>query len=211
MANNRQIREQVNQTIIDALTSGTVPWRGEHGFPRNISSRRRFDGLNAILLLIAERRREFASPLWGRRAQWEALGGTIRDQAGTEVVLAKPDTVYNLSQVDGNFLVLQGPMVGYAAADRIIASTRAEIQFTHDRIAEYYYPEDGDYIKVCHRKHFERGPGGLPGYYHMVFHELAHWSEHRCRWWTSRDAILELRAEIAVDFMTTELELPSCP
>jgi antirestriction protein ArdC len=155
MANHRQIREQVNQTSIDALTSRTVPWRGEHGFPRNISSRRRFDGLNAILLLIAERRRQLNSPVWGTRAQWEALGGSIKDQAGTEIVLDKSElvTVYNLSQVDGDFPVLHSRMVGYPAADQIIAGTWADIHFPHDRIAEYHYPEDGDYIKLCHREH----------------------------------------------------------
>jgi antirestriction protein ArdC len=214
MTNNGQLHEQVNQTIIDALTSKTVPWRGEHGFLRGIWSRRRYDGLNAILLLIAERRRQFNSPWWGTRAQWEALGGSIKEHPGTDIVLAKPDTVYNLSQVDGNFPILQSPMLGYAAADQIIASTKADIRFTHDRIAEYHYPEsdaDGDFIKLCHREHFERGPGGLTGYYHTVFHELAHWSEPRCNWWTSKDEIRELRAELAADFLTTELELPSCP
>src|SRR6516165_6135769 len=106
MAPGKQIRRQVNQTIIDALRSKTVPWRSEHGFPRNIWSRKRFGGLNAILLLIAERRRKFSSSLWGTRAQWEAVGGTIEDQAGTEIVLPKGYTVYNQSQANGNFLVL---------------------------------------------------------------------------------------------------------
>jgi antirestriction protein ArdC len=211
MATSRQIRELVNQTIIDALTDKTVPWRGEHGFPRSIWSQRRFDGINAVLLLIAERKQQFRSSVWGTRAQWEALGGTIKDQAGTEIVLPKGYAVYNLSQVDGNFLVLHNAMVGYATADKIIASTGADIRFTHDRIAEYHYPEDGDYIKLCYREHFERGPGGVPGYYHTVFHELAHWTEPRCNWWTSKDEIRELRAEIAADFLMTELELPAFP
>jgi antirestriction protein ArdC len=146
------------------------------------------------------------------------LGGSIKEQPGTEIVLDKSElvTVYNLSQVHGNLPVLQSPMLGYAAADRIIARTKAEIRFTHDRIAEYHYPEsdahgDADYIKLCYRKHFERGPGGVPGYYHGVFHELAPWSEPRCGWWTGKDAIRELRAEIAADFLTTELELPPLP
>jgi antirestriction protein ArdC len=144
------------------------------------------------------------------------LGGSIKEHLRTDIVLAKPDTVYNLSQVDGNFPILQSPMLGYAAADRVIASTGADIHFTHDRIAEYHYfgwdaDGDGDYIKVCHREHFERGPGGVPGYYHTVFPELAHWTELRCRWWTSRDAIRELRAEMAAGFLSTELELPACP
>lgn len=73
----RQLQEQVNETIIQALHAGKVPWRSDHGFPNNILSRRRFDGLPGLLLMIACERQGFTSCYWGTRQEWEALGGRI--------------------------------------------------------------------------------------------------------------------------------------
>jgi hypothetical protein len=53
MSITRQLREKVNEAIITALKAGKVPWRSDHGFPREAWSRRRFDGLAGLLLMIA--------------------------------------------------------------------------------------------------------------------------------------------------------------
>jgi hypothetical protein len=53
MTTTNQLRQQVNDRIITALHTGTVPWRSDYGFTRNILSRRRFDGLSGLLLMIA--------------------------------------------------------------------------------------------------------------------------------------------------------------
>jgi antirestriction protein ArdC len=205
-----QLREQVNETIITALENEKVPWRSDNGFPRDILSRRRFSGLSAILLMTAADGHNFTSSYWGTQQEWEALDGKIGKGPGTLIVLGgffetlSPCTVYNLCQIDGNFPISrnQSSMVDYAAVDRIIANVGADIRFTDERVAEYYYPQtnkDGDYIKMCRREHFLRGQGGIGAYYHSLFHELAHHSEPRLDWYGPED-VRELRAEIGSDF-----------
>ena len=167
--NTRQLREQANEAIIQALEQEMLPWRSDYGFPKNVLSRRRYGGIEAVLLMLAGQRQGFASCFWGTRSEWETLGGKVKGGSGTQIVVPTPDglrslTFFNLSQVDGNFPVSRNvrPTVDYALVERVIANTGVEIRFTDERIAEYHYPqEDGDgYILICRREHFERGPCG---------------------------------------------------
>jgi antirestriction protein ArdC len=227
MTTTRQLRHQVNEAVIQALEQGVVPWRSDHGFPRNAFSRRRYGGIEAVSLMLACQRQGFTSGFWATRDEWEALGGKVEGGPGTQVVVRtgrlfeslRPLTVYNLCQVAGDFPVSrkERPAVDYALADRIVAGTRADIRFTDKRVAEYHFPGtdpdgDGDYIKLCRKEQFERGLGGVNGFYLALFHELAHWTEPGARvgfWGTT--AVNELRAEMASDFLTTELAIPGCP
>jgi len=217
-----QLQEQVNETIIKSLEQGGVPWRSDHGFPRNILSRRRFGGIEAILLMLAGQRQRFTSCWWGTRQEWDTLGGKVKDGQGTEIVVGngqcfKTATVWNLNQIDGDFPVSRriSPRVDYALVERVIAGTKADIRFTDEKIAEYHFPGtdpngDGDYVRICRREHFERGPGGWPSFYHTLSHELSHFSEVRLDWHGPQD-VQELRAEMASDFFTTEFLIPNYP
>jgi antirestriction protein ArdC len=107
--------------------------------------------------------------------------------------------------------------VDYRYVEKIIANSRAAIRYTDEPVAEYHFPGtdpdgDGDYILMCRMEHFVRGPGGLNAYYHTVFHELGHWTEPGARvgFWGEPE-VNELRAEMAADFMMTELGIPSSP
>lgn len=207
-----QLRKHVNETVIQALEQQMVPWRSDHGFPKNILSRRRYGGVEAILLMVAGQRRGFTSCFWGARQEWEALDGRIKEGPGTQIVAS---TVWNLDQIDGNFPISRNerPTVDYALVERIIANTRADIRFTDERVAEYYYPQDdkdGDFILMCRKEHFLRGPGGAPSFYHALFHELAHMSEVGLDWYGPHD-VREWRAELASDFLSTELMIPNYP
>ena len=220
MTMTRQLSEQVNDTIITALERQMVLGRSDHGFPRNVWSRRRYGGMEAILLMLACDRQGFTSCWWGTKSEWETLGGSISEGPGTEIVVGRGKslhalTVYNLCQISGDFPVSRNErhMVDYALVERIIAGTKADIRFTDEPVAEYYYPQedsDGDYIKMCRKERFERGPGGAPSYYHSLFHELAHMSEVPLDWYGPQD-VRELRAEIAADFLCTELAIPNYP
>jgi antirestriction protein ArdC len=226
MTSTGQLRQRVNETVIQALGQGGVPWRSDHGFPRNVWSRRRYGGVEAILLMLASQRQAFTSCFWATRQEWEALGGDVEDGPGTEIVVRSlfgclyPSTVYNLCQISGDFPVSRSyrPTVDYALVDRVIANTRAAVRFTDEWVAEYHYPGtdpdgDGDYIRMCRKEHFERGPGGVSAFYLALFHELAgHWTEGgaRCGWWGTSE-VCELRAEVVSDFLTTELAIPGCP
>ena len=216
----KKLRAQVNEQIIQSLEQGGVPWRSDHGFPRNILSRRRYGGgVDAILLMLACQRQGFTSCWWATRSEWDTLGGMIKEGPATEIVLPMPEglhpcELYNLSQVDGDFPVSRReyPTVNYALVEKVIANTRVEIRFTDERIAEYHYPQPGKdgYVLICRKENFERGPGGWPSYYHTLSHELAHHSEVRLDW-SGPEPIRELRAEIAADFLTTELGIPDYP
>jgi len=219
-----QLREQVNATIIQALEKQMVPWRSDHGFPKNVLSRRRFGGIEAVSLMLAGQRQGFTSCWWGTRQEWELLGGRVKEGPATEIVVPNstldelhPLTLYNLCQVDGDFPVSrrQRPTVNYALVERVIANTRADIRFTDEKIAEYHFPGidpdgDGDYVRICRREHFERGPGGWPSFYHTLSHELSHFSEVRLDWHGPQD-VQELRAEMASDFFATEFLIPNYP
>src|SRR5262249_28445184 len=71
MTSTGQLRQQVNGKIIQALEQGGVPWRSDHGFPKNVLSRRRYGGVEAI----CPRTAGCPSPYWGTNSEWEALGG----------------------------------------------------------------------------------------------------------------------------------------
>jgi antirestriction protein ArdC len=226
MKTSRQLREQVNETIITALRTGKIPWHSAYGFPRNILSRRRFDGLSGLLLMVVGERHGFSSCFWGTRREWETLGGEIMERPGTQVVVPawfsslRPCTVYNLCQIVGEFPVSRSRprTVDYRSVEKVIGNTRAVICYTVERIAEYIYPGRGeggrgDYINMVRMEHFVRSGAGINAYYHCIFHELVgHWTEPGARvgWWGD-DAAAELRAEMASDFMATELGIPSFP
>jgi antirestriction protein ArdC len=169
-----QLRRQVNEAIIQALEQGSVPWRSDHGFPRNVFSRRRYGGVEAVLLMLAGQRRGFASCIWGTRQEWEALDGTIKEGPGTDIVVGGESlhtlAVYNLCQICGDFPVsrTERPTVDYALVERVVANTEADIRYSDQMVAEYHVPKpgkDSDYIVIARKQHFERSPGGAPRFY----------------------------------------------
>jgi antirestriction protein ArdC len=206
------VRKRVNETIISALKAGKVLGRSDYGFPRDILNRRRFGGIESILLMLDG----FRSPYWGTLPEWELLGGKVKHCPGSQTL--NNATLFNLDQISGDFPVSRHERrtVDYAWVEKVIAKTGADIRFTHDRIAEYHVKED--FILMCHKEHFVRGQGGIGAYYHTLFHELAHWSEGPLDWYAEVDKRgklqvdeLEFRAEIVADFLTTELYVPSQP
>jgi antirestriction protein ArdC len=222
-----QILKDRNETVVEALNEQKVPWRSASGFPRNVRSRRRYDGYNAALLMTAADAHGFKSPYWGSRIQWEVLGGRIPAVTGWDVwvVALRSDfgvlvrhPVYNLEQVEGVLPAARQPGLDREYMRKVLAGAGADIRLTHDLVAEYHLPGgdadgDGDYIKICHKEYFEAGPCGINAFYHSLMHELVgHWTEpdHRVGW---RDApeVNELRAEIASDFMATEMGMPGFP
>lgn len=136
-----EIRTRITDQILAALSDPTKlpPWRKSwsgdpnSGHPCNAVSRRRYTGINPLLLEIASHRHGLRSKWWGTFRQWEGLGGRVKKrpadvppgQFGTSIVFCKPIskrttaetgeecedkffvlrtyTVFNLDQVDGPF------------------------------------------------------------------------------------------------------------
>lgn len=140
MASQNEIRQNITNQIVEALKSGDVPpWRrpwkldDNAGSATNIVSRKRYRGVNPLLLEMASMRHGLQSKWWATFNQWKQLGGKVKrrpdhvpqGQWGTQIVwwspITKKDTdqdgnetedrffvlkcycVFNLDQVDGPF------------------------------------------------------------------------------------------------------------
>lgn len=220
--------EVITEIIIQALVELRVPWRGNFGFPRNILSNRRYDGVNPFLLNIAADRHGWTSPYWGTYSQWISQGSSPKPRPShikpgewsQEIVLYKVNpcgkmelgrwSAFNLDQTENGFANLRGQRqpLDLTLADHAIRATNAKINFKETQEAAYYYREDTIVFPL--RGQFLRGPGGIAGFYHSLFHEVAHWSEPRLDW-EGTEAERELRAEIVADYLCTEFNVPMLP
>ena len=80
---SQQIRESVNQKLIEALSQNILPWRrpwssaggGRH---RNFVSKRPYSGVNPCLLELHCMKHGLASNRWATYKQWESLGCQVK-------------------------------------------------------------------------------------------------------------------------------------
>lgn len=77
------LREQISQQLIDAISNGIEPWKRpwraskNAGAPANVQSGRSYTGINPLILDLHAMRHGFESRWWGTLNQWNALGGRI--------------------------------------------------------------------------------------------------------------------------------------
>jgi antirestriction protein ArdC len=104
MSSQRDLREKITTQIIAALESGGIPpWRRGWacqggGLPTNLVSKRRYSGVNVLLLQMAAARHGFSSNHWATFNQFKALGGAVKRRPddvqpgnwGTTIVFFKP-------------------------------------------------------------------------------------------------------------------------
>ncbi len=223
------LRQKINGRIISALQNNDMPWqkpwegRGTGvGFPREISTKNKFFGINFLLLQMSAKKHGFVSNWWGTSRQLENLEVKGRPDDvdpgswATEIVFYHKDkpnsyVVYNLDQV-ANLPEAYQPKIdftpSYVLAEQVLLSTNARIKFSEDHEALYFYPPN-DFIKFPEKRLFEAGIGGLPGYYDSLAHELMHWTESRVGFDTECDeGIRELRADIGAAMLMEELGVP---
>lgn len=141
MPSQNQIRERITNTIIESLKSGNLaPWRRPWaadpaaGFPCNVVSKKKYRGINPLILQLGAMRHGFKSKWFGTFNQWKQLGGQVRRRPddvppgewGTgiifwskatkveengdgkeekkEVFFLRQYTVFNVDQVEGDHL-----------------------------------------------------------------------------------------------------------
>jgi len=141
MPTQNQIRQQITSQIVEALKSGDLPpWRRpwaldrNAGAPANVISKKRYRGINPLILQVASMKHSFQSKWWATFRQWKELGGSVmrrpdnvpRGKWGTNIVFWKPITktetdangeeqeetffllktytVFNVDQVEGDHL-----------------------------------------------------------------------------------------------------------
>lgn len=91
---------RITDEIIAAIEAGAgdwrMPWHHDGAAvtrPQNVTTGRRYRGVNVLALWIAAEVRGFASGLWGTYRQWQAVGAQVRKtERGTTVVLWKQAT-----------------------------------------------------------------------------------------------------------------------
>ena len=237
MPKANQIREAITQRIAEALKNGVTtaprcPWSSDPncGAPMNIISKRKYRGVNPILLGQDDR----ISRWYGTYRQWKELGGHVRrGESGTNIIFymaGEEETndplaqlgqypVFNIKQVDGDKLDAYRPASNaqnlppddaFSIADRVIKATGADIRFGGNE-AFYAHPTGpawpdhtgGDFIRCPHRQQFS----DTRKRYETLLHELAHWAEVRMDW-NGSYAMAEIIAELTTCYLSSELRLP---
>lgn len=200
----------VTDRILAMLEKGVAPWRkpwsaGKGGFPLNMTSGRHYSGVNVWLLYGSQ----FSSPYWLSFKQALDLGGNVRKgEKGTPIVFTKQlpmkeievetengkekmldgstgrrmlkyYTVFNIEQCDG----IEDPTPVRTYDHDPIEAAEAIVAGYHDRPAIEHgggracYSPDLDRVLMPERNRFETADG----YYHTLFHELAHSTGHEKR------------------------------
>jgi antirestriction protein ArdC len=204
--------QSVTNTIIAALETGTPswvhPWNAGAGdmVPTNLSSGRRYRGINVLLLNLQAMLRGYSTNCWMTYQQARALGANVRKgESGTEVVLfkmldvesSKPVptaqgdrkviplirsfTVFNAAQIDGlpeGLVPAPREVHAWAACEAAEAILAASgANIVHGGARAFYNPSM-DAIQLPDRSSF----ADATKYSQVALHELTHWTgaENRC-------------------------------
>jgi antirestriction protein ArdC len=237
---------RITDEIVAAIEVGAgdwrMPWHHDGAAvtrPQNVSSGRRYRGVNVLALWIAAEARGFASGLWGTYRQWQGVGAQVRKaERGTTVVLwkqatsrvddenddgdaghgrvfARAFTVFNIAQVDG---YEPAPVAMLPESDRIdhadafVAALQIPIT-----VGAYdaHYRIDLDHIFMPPFAAFRDAAAHLG----TLIHECAHatGAKHRLDWnfaeRFNRDslAIEEACAELTASYILADLGIAHHP
>ncbi|MBO1360271.1 DUF1738 domain-containing protein [Acetobacter sacchari] len=232
--------QEVTDRIIRDLEGGIVPWVQPWSadacgatMPRNITTGRKYSGVNVILLWVAQHMAGFRSQRWLTFRQAIGAGGAVRKgERGTTVCYADrftpggksedPDartvpflkrfTVFNVEQCDGLPDAFTAPAAllpereAIPAGDALLSATRADIRIGGDKA---FYAPKPDFIAMPPKHAFAE----QTDWYSVAFHETIHWSgsekilnrDLKGRFGDSRYSAEELIAEIESAFLAAEL------
>ena len=101
--NSQEIRQSVNEKLIEALSNNILPWRrpwsgGGSGRHRNFATNRPYSGVNPLLLEMHNLKHGLASSRWATYRQWESIGCQVKKRPanvpagkwGCSVIFCKP-------------------------------------------------------------------------------------------------------------------------
>ena len=210
----QDVQQIVTDTIIKALNQEVLPWRkawkGDSPswmLAHNVKSGKHYNGINILLLGIAQIEFGYQSNLWGTYKQWQELGGQVKkgekstlvvfyktwekkekDDNGKETVLKLPVLrqfrVFNLAQIEGCDDLRPEPTEITEPVDMWEQYEQADrlledsgATINHVQGDRAFYAHGTDSITLPLMEQFE----SADGYYSTAFHELAHWTgaEHR--------------------------------
>jgi N-terminal domain of anti-restriction factor ArdC/Zincin-like metallopeptidase len=185
--------EDITRKVIAELEAGCVPWvqpwetaaaKASLAMPQNAATRRRYGGINILILLGAAAERGFSGQRWLTFQQALSLGGCVRKgERGTTVVYAdrfvpaaeakrastagdevhaipflKRFTIFNTDQCDGLSAdvssIVPSPHVVEPQIEALIRATSIDFRVGGDRA---FYCPPKDYVRVPHpAAYFER-------------------------------------------------------
>lgn len=209
----RDLYQEVTDQIIASLEAGLEgewekPWVGRKGgLPYNATTKRRYNGINVLMLWSSAMKQGFNTDAWASYKQWQERGAQVRKgQRGTMVVYVgkttveretsdgdteeqtvtflKSSVVFNVDQVEG-FSIAQDPLPELATrlehAEAFVANTAATIHYGGTRAC--YIPSI-DQVNMPPVEAFTdtSTSTATEAFYGTLLHELTHWTgaKHRC-------------------------------
>ena len=197
MSETFDLHQQITDQIIRALETTTddfvMPWHraAATGHPVNATSRRRYNGINAISLWVAAMNVGYATPQWATFKQWRDTGAQVRKGEKASLIvfyktfipsvrgepvpsadtdapdrrfLAKPSWVFNAAQVDG----YEAPIPTERPKTLFERTSTAE-QAIHAANADIryggtraYYDRQTDHIQIPEASDFIGSPTSTP-------------------------------------------------
>jgi len=190
--------QEVTERIVHEMEQGVENWQKTWGstMPRNLSSKRDYNGINTFLLWLEQRDNGYATGDWLSFRQAKAMGGVVKKgEKGTRIVffkrlekevenehgdteirhilMAKYSYVFNISQIDG---IDQQKMMEaqreHQEAQMLIDDSGATMIGGQPSFS----PKE-DVIRMPDKASFNT----LDDYYATALHELVHWSGHETR------------------------------
>lgn len=229
-----QLREFVDTLLasIDETTGQWSPcWSTAGWLPSNALTGKPYRGINTLLLLVDQRRRQHTSSMYATYRQWETLGGQVRKgEHGVRLVKwIEPDrtdptaptrliprvfTVFHVGQQDG----WSPPPVEVRPMSECLVALDEHIASLHApcvQLGSPAYARHADIVFMPPRESFVS-----PEAWASVFaHEMTHWTGHHdrlnrqahARWGDDAYAFEELVAEIGASFVTSAFGIPAQP
>lgn len=83
-AKQKPLRERITEKIAAAMEQGCMPWRQpwlndpNSGHPCNFASKRRYNGINVIMMMLSSAVHDLKSKHWGTLGQWSQFGAYIK-------------------------------------------------------------------------------------------------------------------------------------
>jgi len=194
----KEIIEQINADILQALEQGVVPWRSPYK-PQQSSNGHVYRGINRMILNLATHIKGYESPVWWTFKAARFRGATVRkgekamrivyygqqkskqlddDGNPTWFPVFKYFNVFNQSQLDLPDTWEHEEVKTSDRADKVVRQyfEREDIALTHNsRVA--YYSVSNDYINVP----VTTALSEPDAYYSALFHEMGHSTGHKSR------------------------------
>jgi antirestriction protein ArdC len=206
MPSQNEIRQQISEQILNALKSGTKPWRRPWaldpccGAPKNALTHRSYRGINVLLLELASMTKGYASRFWATFHQIKQMNAHVRrGEAATHIILFKPVVKTKITdegeRVEESFPLMRTFCVFNAQQTTglehlwpgrtAISPNEIQERFEH---ADAVVAATGAEIRYGGNAAFfsrigdyiqmpHRHQFSVPDYYATLLHELIHWTE----------------------------------